>query len=730
MNLTTKRSDGSTVQNLSYVYDASGNVTNITDSAQQTVYFSNTVVDPSSSYIYDALDRIVQATGREHLGQVGATAPGPWDLDAGANGQDPRNGAAMARYTESYFYDLADNIQSVKHAGSAASTPGWTRTYNYAETSPLQTGVTNNRLSSTSVGSTISQYKYDGSAGVNGCMTSMSHLSILNWGFNDMIQATATQSVNNGTPETTYYQYDASNSRSRKVTNRQAQATAAPVRKSERIYLGAFEIYREFAANGIDITLERQSINLSDGTRQVVLAETRTQGTDNTPQQLMRYQFTNQIGSTCLELDEEGQIISYEEYYPFGSSSYQATGNQVEMPKRYRYTGKERDEENGLYYVGARYYACWLGRWTAADPAGLVDGTNLYHYSRNNPVRLKDPGGTQSQDPNAPLLQGFGLTLNGNKLQVGPLTTPPASAGCDELNPICRGLQFNLSGGTQLTPQLSLSLDAPFAGPLAKDGSSINVSSEKSRPADQAPDNDVGEPALLESLIPIWGSGRSAIHHFQKGNYVRGVLYTALAISDVFLVKSLVTAGGKLIFKTVAEAAAKEAAENVAKNAVVKTGQEVVHLTNPAAEVGIKESEKIGGRWGVFGLDASRAPTSNFGRNVYTLVPGNLSAAVPLSEEASKLFARPPLFGPLSTVRNLWFGVRAAPLGSVGLAGEFAAGEIYKGGVFRMATKGEYALQLSHQWLLDYGMDSGLYTFGKVGLYGYDLSTGDAPTHF
>ena len=55
------------------------------------------------------------------------------------------------------------------------------------------------------------------------------------------------------------------------------------------------------------------------------------------------------------------------------------------MPKRYRYTGKERDEENDLYYHGARYYAPWLGRWTSPDPDGLVDGSSLFTYSRCNP---------------------------------------------------------------------------------------------------------------------------------------------------------------------------------------------------------------------------------------------------------------------------------------------------------------------------------------------------------
>ena len=54
----------------------------------------------------------------------------------------------------------------------------------------------------------------------------------------------------------------------------------------------------------------------------------------------------------------------------------------------------ERDEETGLGYHNARYYAPWLGRWTACDPISLGAGDNLYRYSRNNPVGFVDPRGT------------------------------------------------------------------------------------------------------------------------------------------------------------------------------------------------------------------------------------------------------------------------------------------------------------------------------------------------
>jgi RHS repeat-associated protein len=132
------------------------------------------------------------------------------------------------------------------------------------------------------------------------------------------------------------------------------------------------------------------------------LVETRTAGTDAGLAQLIRYQFTNHLDSATLELDDQAQIISYEEYFPYGSTSYQAVRNQTDTPKRYRYTGKERDEENDLYYHGARYYAPWLGRWTGADPMGIDEGLSSYWYARDNPVTLIDRRGMDATTPRRP----------------------------------------------------------------------------------------------------------------------------------------------------------------------------------------------------------------------------------------------------------------------------------------------------------------------------------------
>ena len=120
-------------------------------------------------------------------------------------------------------------------------------------------------------------------------------------------------------------------------------------------------MYREYNSSGTT-TLERDTLHVMDDTRRVALVETDTLGAnaDNggSASPLIRYQFDNLIGSACLELDQNASIISYEEYYPYGSTSYQAGPSAAEVSlKRYRFTGKERDDETGLYYHGARYHA-------------------------------------------------------------------------------------------------------------------------------------------------------------------------------------------------------------------------------------------------------------------------------------------------------------------------------------------------------------------------------------
>lgn len=718
---------GCGLQNLHYTYDPAGNITHIHDDAQQTVYFRNRHVEPSNEYIYDALYRLIQADGREHLGQAaGGERLPPTALD-GFNAfhtrlDHPGDGNAMGTYTERYVYDAVGNFLQMQHRGSDPIHPGWTRAYTYAEISLTELGKQSNRLSITQVGNGVAAvletYLHD----AHGNMLRMPHLGggdagpNMHWDYKDQLRQ-----VNKGGGGAAFYVYDASGQRVRKVWEK------APGLIEERIYLGGFEIFRKHGGPiGVNTaTLERETLHVMDDKQRIALVEMRTldtAGSDQAPQQLIRYQFSNHLGSASLELDEQGQIISYEEYAPYGSSTYQAMRSQTETAKRYRYTGMERDEETGLGHHSARYYSPWLGRWASCDPKLLIDGPNLYRYSRSAPTIYVDPLGTDPPDASQP--QGFGLTLTGDRLRLGPLTMPPSNM-CDELSPACSGFTFNFG-----QPQLPLISQTVQVGSGRPSGVGLAPLEPSSSPAPHGSQSDdtVGEPGLLESLVPVWGSGRSAIHHFQSGNWGRGLLYTGLAVTDVFLLKSLVVGIGKLAFRGVAEATAREALEHTLANTATREASgELVHLTTPAAAEAIEQSGQLGGRWGLFALEAERVPSSSLGRMAATLVPGTLSAEVRIGSEAAQVFGRPPLFGLFSGARRL-AGVRSTPLGSLSLTtGEFFGGQIFRNGAFRMATRGEYALQLSHQWLLDYGVDALIYNGVKLGTWTFDLSQGEAP---
>jgi RHS repeat-associated protein len=112
----------------------------------------------------------------------------------------------------------------------------------------------------------------------------------------------------------------------------------------------------------------------------------------------VKYYLGDHLGSSNLVVDNGGNWANREEYTPYGETSFGSFAR-----KRYRFTGKERDGETGLYYHGARHYAPWLGRWTSCDPGGPADGFNLYQYVRSNPANHKDPSGLQTNpdDPDA-----------------------------------------------------------------------------------------------------------------------------------------------------------------------------------------------------------------------------------------------------------------------------------------------------------------------------------------
>ncbi|PRQ02174.1 RHS Repeat protein [Enhygromyxa salina] len=171
-------SDSKTLQGLHYHYDPVGNITDIRDDAQQTVYFQNSVVEPANSYTYDATYRLIEATGREHSTQ-GTTQRTDTQIPVGPQPMtsDP---SAMRTYTQKFTYDQVGNILKMQHIPGTGT--GWTRHYIYDDEG--------NQLDETSApgdpanGPYTHAYTYD----AHGNMTAMPHLSSMVWNHDDELQ--------------------------------------------------------------------------------------------------------------------------------------------------------------------------------------------------------------------------------------------------------------------------------------------------------------------------------------------------------------------------------------------------------------------------------------------------------------------------------------------------------------------------------------------------------------
>jgi len=377
--------DPSVLQQLRYTYDPVGNIAAIEDGAFKPVYFQNSQVDPRNQYEYDALYRLTYASGRESA--QGGEASGGNALDPAYASGFPITDQTLRQYIQHYSYDAAGNFLTMRHIVPTDTARNWTRSYTPAADS--------NRLAATVIGSaTATNSNYDTHGNmlnlfrtVSGSDTSFA----FQWDHRDMIA-----SINLVGGGIAFYQYGADKQRTRKYIKRNGTKT------EERLYLGGCELYRRYS--GTTLVEEIETHHLLEGDNRVLMVDdvltasttgtTRPDGLGVPKQTLFRYQYSNHLGSACLELDSQAAIISYEEYHPYGTSAYRATPSGAEAPpKRYRYTGMERDEESGLSYHTARYYAPWLGRWVSCDPAGIADSYSVFIYAHDNPLNLTDHTG-------------------------------------------------------------------------------------------------------------------------------------------------------------------------------------------------------------------------------------------------------------------------------------------------------------------------------------------------
>lgn len=382
------------VQNLHYVYDAVGNITHIRDDAQPTIFFANAAVEPSSDYAYDALDRLVQASGREQAGNPGSarTPEGSWP-----SGPVPGN-TSLRRYVQRYRYDEVGNFVSFRHSARGGN---WTRWYATADDSNrlLRTWEGDDDWGGKNAKQKV-EYRYDPHGSMLNLTAAPSEFH-LRWDHRDMVRH-----IGLGGGGNAWYQYDSGKQRTRKWIERMGDVS------EERLYLGGYERYRRKNSSG-RVVEEVESHHLFEGEQRVLLVDDVLLAADQlgpggmslSVRTCWRYQYGNHLGSVGVELDEQSRVISHEELHPYGTSAYRRMneGAALRAPAmRYRFSGMERDEESGLNCHTARAYIPWIGVWGSPDPAGVAGGSNLYRYAASNPINATDASGLQPVTVGAP----------------------------------------------------------------------------------------------------------------------------------------------------------------------------------------------------------------------------------------------------------------------------------------------------------------------------------------
>ena len=247
------------VQNLHYTYDAAGNLTHVQDDAQQTIWFANQQVEPSSDYCYDAAYRLIEAMGREN---AAASDPPPHPEGDWPTRSFPSPDATRT-YTQRYRYDRVGNVSRIQHI--ATTLPGqadgsWTREYAYAYEDPAQPA--SNRLWQTWIGGNRAQsvtFRHDR----HGSLLNLANTAPgkdLRWDWRDMVRA-----LDLGGGGDAFYSYGIDKQRTRKRLVRNGGS-------EDRIYLGGYELYRRRDAHD-QVVEEIETLHVLEGQRRVLLVD-------------------------------------------------------------------------------------------------------------------------------------------------------------------------------------------------------------------------------------------------------------------------------------------------------------------------------------------------------------------------------------------------------------------------------------------------------------------------
>jgi insecticidal toxin complex protein TccC len=343
----------SSLQDLSYEVDAVGNIVGIKDHSLPVRFFKNQRIEALRTFDYDSLGQLIGATGWE----AQQTAAYPV-----TRYRPPNNANAVLNYREEYDYDPAGNMTELRHLGAQPFTRSWAVAAN----------------SNRSLLEDDQPPDFDNHFDRNGNLRFLQRGQAMTWDLRNQLTSVSPVQRESEADDTERYLYGGGGKRLRKV---RTALTDARTVTSEVRYLPGLEIHLRNGApthQVLDLEAGRNRVKWLQGPQAPTFA--------------LRYHLTDHLGSGTLELDDHANVQSREAYYPFGGTAWEDHSDQSGAWKTLRYSGKERDA-TGLYYYGYRYFAPWMSRWINPDPAGAVDGLNLYGFVGNSPVGRVDLDG-------------------------------------------------------------------------------------------------------------------------------------------------------------------------------------------------------------------------------------------------------------------------------------------------------------------------------------------------
>ncbi len=293
--------------------------------------------------------------------------------------------------------------------------------------------------------------------------------------------------------------------------------------------------------------------------------------------------------------------------YPFGMALPGRSYNFSDQSHAFQGAFARRDHDTRWDEFLLRNYDARIGQFLSVDP--FLQYASPYVAMGNNPLSVVDPTGGLGMDLGPEeasleptgydydytweiafeLVYEFGMNMHEAKLLA-------MSSGVRGLH-IARemaafGYEWKEGSGWGFWKKANFK-DAqqrvPFRG-LDKMNvlSTVTVGEQWVEVYNPLPSNDKHGSGWL-SYVPLIGSARDAWQDFQKGSYVRGTFNTALAVTDVFVMKAAAVAVGKIAFKTAGRSAAKasgrvfwsggNAAKNTAAGFAKSNGMKTLEMT-------------------------------------------------------------------------------------------------------------------------------------------------------